>query len=291
MAATAFATARVSYTPAQTSGRNGSIDYLRFVGSIGIIWFHLHLPGAEIGLAALPMFVALFVCFGVGKDVASLNRRLLYPWLLWSAIFGLAKVAQAMVTGAPIGSEFEWWMLLAGPAIHLWFLPFSYLFVLLANQMHRQTWGAVNVILVPCSIWLTETGLPHPFAQWVTVIPAACMGLALNHFGPLSRQAHVLGWGSVAIAVLMMIAGRETVALQYALGISAVLLAFTVQMRATRVSRLLSEISFGVYLLHPLIFALVLLLPLGGIEMQAGVVILGSVVGTSILRRVTPALV
>lgn len=291
MAATAFATARASYTPAQTCGRNGSIDYLRFVGSIGIIWFHLHLPGAEIGLAALPMFVALFVCFGDGRDIQSLNRRLLFPWLVWSAIFGMAKVAQAIVNGAPLSSEFEWWMLLAGPAIHLWFLPFSYLFVVLLGQIRREVWGTLAAVLVPCSIWLAYVDLPQPFAQWVTVIPAACMGLVLNHFGPRSRQAHFVGWGSISIAVFMVMAGRDTVALQYALGLSAVLLALAVQIRATPVSRLLSEISFGIYLMHPLIFALVLLLPLGGIVAQAVAVIFGSVVVTSILRRVTPVMV
>lgn len=271
--------------------RNGSVDYLRFIGSLGIIWFHLHLPGSEIGLAALPMFVALFVCFGVGRSISALNKRLLYPWLIWSTIFGVAKLAQAMVSGASIGSEFEWWMLLAGPSIHLWFLPFSYGFVLLVTSMRRQTRGAVVIVLVPCSIWLADAGLGQPFAQWVTVIPAACLGLVLNHLGPRSLRAHFFGWVSVAIAVLMAVAGRDTVALQYAIGISAVLCALAFQIRATSFSRTLSEMSFGVYLMHPLIFALVLYLPFDGLWVQACVVAVASICLTQMMRRVTPALV
>jgi hypothetical protein len=297
MAATAFAPIMAAPTRIgphlQHSTRNGSVDYLRFVGSIGIIWFHLHLPGSEIGLAALPMFVALFVCFGVGRDISSLNRRLLYPWLIWSAIFGLAKLAQATLTGAPISSEFDWWMVLAGSSIHLWFLPFSYIFVVLANQMRRRTRGAMVIILVPCSMWLADLALPQPFAQWVTVIPAACMGLVLNYLGARSVKAHFLGWVSIAIAVLMLVAGHDVIVLQYAIGIAAVLCALAFQMRATSLSQVLAETSFGVYLLHPLIFALVLYLPLERfldaaetvLMTQAGIVFVVSIASTCMLKR------
>lgn len=282
--------ARVS-PPSHTDTRNGSVDYLRFVGSLGIIWFHLDLPGSGIGLAALPMFVALFVCFGVGRDISALNRRMLYPWLIWSGVFGVAKLAQAFISGVPLSGEFAWWMLLAGPSIHLWFLPFSYMFVVIVSQMRRPMRGMAVVVLVPCSIWLADLSLPQPFAQWVTVIPAACMGLVLSHLGPRSRRAHFFGWSSVAIAALMVMAGSETVALQYVIGISAVLLALALQVRASAASQVLAETSFGIYLLHPLVFALVLYLPLDGLAVQAAVVIPVSILLTRMVRRVTPALV
>lgn len=286
----ASVSAQATATPHYAS-RNASIDYLRFVGSIGIIWFHLHLPGSEIGLAALPMFVALFVCFGVGRDISALNRRLLFPWLIWSAVFGVAKVAQALVSGQPISSEFDWWMLLAGPSIHLWFLPFSYFFVLFISQFRRQRRGMAVVILVPCSIWLADASLPQPFAQWVTVIPAACMGLVLNHLGARSRRAHFIGWMSVLLAGLMVLAGRDTVALQYVIGIAAVLIALPFRLPASNFTRVLSETSFGIYLLHPLVFALVLYLPLDGAWLQAGLVVGVSIILTRAVRRVTPALI
>lgn len=270
--------------PPAIPDRNGSVDYLRFIGSIGIIWFHLDLPGSEIGLAALPMFVALFVCFGRGRDIASLNRRLLFPWLIWSAVFGTAKLAQTGLSGGALSEEFEWWMLLAGPAIHLWFLPFSYIFILIVNQMRRQTRGLVVVVLVPCSIWLADIALPAPFAQWVTVIPAACMGLVLSHLGPRSTRAHFFGWCSVAIALLMVVAGAEAVALQYVIGISVTLLALALKTRSGGVGRFLAETSFGIYLLHPLVFAVVLYLPLDSLAGQAAVVIVVSLIGTQVIR-------
>ena len=53
-------------------------------------------------------------------------RRLLMPWLVWSVVYGGVKLAEALVEGQPLGSAFAPWMLLTGPAIHLWFLPFAF---------------------------------------------------------------------------------------------------------------------------------------------------------------------
>ena len=87
--------------------RNGLLDLAKWVGSIGIVWFHIGLPGADIGYAALPFFVAYLAYFGVGRPLADRARRLLVPWVIWSAIFAVAKVLQAMALGTPIAEEFS----------------------------------------------------------------------------------------------------------------------------------------------------------------------------------------
>ena len=284
-------------TLAPDLGRNGSIDLLRFGGAIGIVWFHLHLPGYEIALAALPMFVALFVCFGLNRNIAHLNRRLLYPWLIWSAIFGAAKVAQALVHGTAISDEFALWMILAGPAIHLWFLPFSYLFVLLARRVRPEGLLPMGIALVPIAFWLANTAqLPQPFAQWVSVIPAAFMGVLLHFIRQNPSMVVTVGWISVALAAVLAMTGWDSVALQYAIGIGAVLLAFACPIRATRTSRIMAEVSFGVYLLHPLVFALALSLNVmeglsHSVISQFAIAFVVSLAGTLLLRRSLPGLV
>lgn len=275
-----------------SSARSGSIDILRFIGAIGIIWFHLDLPGSDIGLAALPMFVALFVCFGMGRDRAGLTDRLLRPWLFWSAIFVVAKLGQAMVSGAPLADEFAWWMLFAGPSIHLWFLPFSYLFVRLMQRASRQTWLPLAVVLVPASLWMSNALiLPQPFAQWATVIPAGFMGLLLHALGPRSLRSHNFGWMSIALAAALAWAGVEHVVMQYVWGMSAMLIALQVSLPQTALCKRAAETSFGLYLLHPLIIAGVAYVPLNSLVWQTLIVVIASIMLTHMMRKVTPALV
>lgn len=276
----------------QPAARNGSIDILRFAGAIGIIWFHLDLPGAGTALSALPMFVALFVCFGMGRSRAALQSRLLTPWLFWSAIFIFAKVGQALVSGAPLASEFATWMFFAGPSIHLWFLPFSYLFVRLMQRVPRDAWLPLAIVLVPASLWLANgVSLPQPFAQWATVIPAAFMGLMLHSLGPNSLRAHNFGWMSVACAAVLALSGLEQVAYQYVLGMSAMLMALAVPMPQTQWCKRAAETSFGLYLLHPLIVAGALYIPLNSMVLQTLIVVGASIVLTQMVRKVTPAMV
>ena len=185
--------------------RNGSVDLLRFAGALGIVWFHLHLPGDWIGLAALPMFVMLVVHYGAGRPLAGTARRLLVPWAIWSAIYGLAKAAQALSSDRPLSTEFVPWMILTGPAIHLWFLPFCVIFLgtarLLEGVLGRRAAYAILGGLSVFSLWAAQQdNVQIPLAQWVTVWPAACLGLLTRGGGldparPLPGRADPDGRG------------------------------------------------------------------------------------------------
>lgn len=113
--------------------RSTALDYARFPAAIGIIIFHVGAPGANIGYAALPFFCILLVFLAfpaaVKKDftayAASRAKRLLQPWAIWSLVYAALKLAEVGVSEARLETEFAAWMLLTGPAIHLWFLPFA----------------------------------------------------------------------------------------------------------------------------------------------------------------------
>ena len=115
--------------------RNGTLDYARLLAAFGIVFFHAGAPGGAIGYAALPFFLMLLVVLAFPGAVrvsfpAYLRgrvQRLLVPWVIWSGVYGVLKLAELVVTGAPFGSEFSLNMILTGTALHLWFLPFAFL--------------------------------------------------------------------------------------------------------------------------------------------------------------------
>lgn len=117
--------------------RNATLDYARLLAAFGIVLFHANAPGHAIGYAALPFFLMLLLCLAwpaaqrddFGRYVCNRATRLLVPFAVWSGIFGLLKLAEVLLTGVSLGSEFKPSMLLTGPAIHLWFLPFAYVAV------------------------------------------------------------------------------------------------------------------------------------------------------------------
>jgi len=82
--------------------RNATLDYARFLASLGIVLFHAKAPGAFIGYAALPFFMMALILLSIAGMTSqpfhlfAVNRaqRLLGPWLLWSVVFGLLKLVE-----------------------------------------------------------------------------------------------------------------------------------------------------------------------------------------------------
>lgn len=114
--------------------RNASFDYARLLAVFGIVLFHSGAPGAAWGYVGLPFFLLLLGVFAA-PAAARLStaayartraRRLLTPWLIWSAIYAALLAVQAARNGRPVLADFDASMLLTGPALHLWFLPFAF---------------------------------------------------------------------------------------------------------------------------------------------------------------------
>ena len=244
-------------SPTQSSAShhyNGTIDYARILGAIGIVWFHMHLWGGWFTHAALPMFVILLIYFGHNRPLHERARRLMTPWLLWSAIYLTAKLAEVALTSATLADEFHLWMLLVGPSVHLWFLPFSLGFLALCQIMSRIAW----IIAIPASVLaiviMNSYHPPIPFAQWLFVLPSAFIGLFLAHEGRLYWLigATLLGCGGAIVAGFPEVAGPTLIAaaIVFAIQLSPV------QFASTKLSRRLSEMALPLYLIHPLIISI-----------------------------------
>ena len=126
--------------------RQASLELVRLIACLGIVWFHCGAPGASVGYGGLPALIMLSVALATvpGKPrppmvtVRKQAVRLLLPWVFWCAIYGIWRVMSAIALRHPISTEFRAWMLLTGPAIHLWYLPFAFCFTCTVRLLHKR---------------------------------------------------------------------------------------------------------------------------------------------------------
>src|SRR5204862_3867098 len=82
--------------------RQSGLEWTRFFAAVGIVWFHVKAPGDAIAYGGLPVLMAMSVALAVASanqhqiSLLLVKRfyRLLVPWLAWSVIYAIAKIAQ-----------------------------------------------------------------------------------------------------------------------------------------------------------------------------------------------------
>lgn len=265
---------------------------LRFVGAIGIIQFHCDVAGGWIGLAALPMFIMLLVYYGAGKPIAQQARRLLLPWLAWSVLYACMKYTRSVISDAPLSSEFAPWMVLTGASLHLWFLSFSFLFLLLCVLIPKRTplplLTFVCVLLSGASLWISDTNhLLIPLVQWLPVVPAAFAGLLMQRF----RNETVVPVALACSAIVALYFGLDPMTPQLAIAGFAVALAIAVPIPQSKIVDTLSGLSLGMYLVHPAVMVFTLIFVAKHEALFFPIVVLGSILITALLKRFAPAIV
>lgn len=251
--------------------QNASYDYARAMAAFGIVVFHAGAPGAAIGYAALPFFLLLMLVFALpgaerrdpGAYARARWQRLMWPFFLWSGVYGALKLAEVALTPATFGDEFAPHMLLTGPAIHLWFLPFAFVCCLALSPLARMArarmlWALglpLGLLGLALALQAARQGqaLAPPLAQWAYVAPAACLGMALALTQSRPRMQAGLALGFVLLAT---VAGWGSGLVQLALALALLLACGQVHLPVTRASRLAAQTSMGVYLAHPLVFSL-----------------------------------
>ncbi|SNR72099.1 acyltransferase family protein [Puniceibacterium sediminis] len=269
-------------------GRNTSLEYARLLAACGIVVFHTGAPGAAVGYAALPFFLIVLVVLaaptaarqGFGDYARGRANRLLKPWLAWSALYGGLKLAELAVTGAPLQSEFAPRMILTGPALHLWFLPFAFVACLLVHPLIRlsaqataqgmaQDRHSARADLLSAALAALALGFlalrqgqvfPAPLAQWLYAMPPVCLGLAFMLTGNRPGRMAALLTGFFALALG---AGWTSGCLQIALaaGVFALCIALPNRPGAQpgRPGALHSRLggaAMGIYLAHPMVLSI-----------------------------------
>ncbi len=297
--------------------RIASLEWLRLIASVGVIWFHTSgAVGRQFGYAGLPILIMLSVSLTAGKThgdsphafVAKRARRLIVPWVFWSIIylgFQLSRVLLNRATGLfPDGLA----TILVGPSIHLWYLPFAFAASLVAYVLGKKfTMGSVHIrslilgglgvaALGACSYALAPGRLiAVPVAQWAFGLPAVLLGLAI---GPLAlhgsdkgggRRWLLIGLGSVVTVFCVALEwfGLTALAVPYAIGVALVVFCLLLQGKAGPSAIAASSLTYGIYVLHPLVSGI---LAFAGLKTSIWwcsvvVVVLTSALVTALLRR------
>lgn len=274
--------------------RRAGVEWLRLAACFGVVLFHLEAAGGRIGVGGLAAFMVVAIAFAAlpsretttGKIWSTRFRRLGWPWLFWSAIYTLAKIAQAVVEGRGIATEFNWSMLLTGPRIHLWYLPFALVLTALARDGVRRGvvkltppwlfgYALSSVVLIPLSAWLARaTADIIPLHQWIFMAPAIPIGLALAGCSAVHRRgaglplwiggAVLIGWAGAWFLQAEFALETWGLAPPYVAGVGACLIAWYAPFSAGPRLCKLSDLAFGAYLSHLLVASA---LPIVGVDL------------------------
>ena len=274
--------------PRQPSAeRLANVERLRIVAMWEIVTFHVGgAVGVEeyrlpiVGGLGLPVFLLLNNAFnctlaerrGTRAFLDAKVSRLLFPWLVWSAIYAAVVAAERLRHDEPLAEAFlSWRTLLGGTYTHLWFVPFA-LFGSLAiagaqvwtrTVSHRAmaAWGlALGALLVVVdALIVAYSGSEWPVLQWLFALPSPLLGFALGRVllagdKKLSRTVAAL---LVAVAVVVVAASwfapLGEMVRRYAVSMALVGVFFTWPGNLDALSRRLTPLLFGIYLTHPLI--------------------------------------
>ena len=269
--------------------RIANIERLRILSAAAIVCFHTcgDLSIARhLGTVGILVFLIGLSAFVVNRseplDPASAikrkARRLLKPWLFWSMVYAALPVLKVLHRGVPFSDAFSWTMLVTGTRIHLWFLPFAFTAALLLVLADRALAGAsiprtaaIAIVTGALSVFgfsIVQSclQLPPPLRQWVLGAPAIVLGLAigkttLRHKAEDRRYLYLLTILSPLAAYAALawlfdgswINDAGTFAFRYCASVAVICFALQRQGTMDPISQKLASLSYGVYLVHPLV--------------------------------------
>lgn len=280
-----------------------SIDLARFVAAFGVVVAHAYVsPNDWVGHLSLGLFLILTAFLAVqsaqraGGNYPFLPRaqRLILPWLVWSAFYRVLDLAISENPDrfVPLSDP---WTLLYGSTIHLWFLPFVALAMVLVQPAVRLIRGpgalalacvGLVVVSVPLLVLHVQGWLPLPLPQWVFALPLYALGLLLGIAHPMGK-AWMPALAAASMTGFAVWASGNAV---WAWTLLGSLVAFELFWRLPIRGRILphlGQVAFGIYLLHPF-FMLVVYKFLGaGVNLMLASVLCFAMswAATALLRR------
>lgn len=282
------------------------IDLARFIAAFGVVAAHaLASPRDWVGHLALALFLILTAFLAVqsaqraGGSYAFLPRarRLILPWLVWSAFFRLLDMA---ISDRPDRFQplTDPWSLLYGSYIHLWFLPFVGLAMVLVGPAVRLITtparlivAAVGLVVLTAPLfWAHEAmGLPEPLPQWCFALPTYVLGLLMGIAYPMGRAVVPMGATLVMSLLALWLGHLQPWTWTLLVAVAGFELFWRLPVSGPWLKPL-GQVSFGIYLVHPFFMLVVYKLLGGDVNRMLGAVLafLMSWAAVAVLRRWPP---
>lgn len=259
------------------AGRWAGSDLVRVLACIGIVQFHTRTPYLERADGPLLAFALLTLAFAAqsaqkcrdfGSFVGGRVRRLLVPWVFWSAVYGVLNVVMAARHGRPLFGWADPKMLLIGTRMHLWYLPFAFAaslaagaYVIARRGRPQDSWSLQSLLLMGVAAlvlsgWIADWLVaPSPIPQWLVVAPAVPLGLAFAMIGPAfgARRPWVIGVLALGLVVSLPATalGIRTIPQPQVTVAFACAILWSVPWRAPRALAGAAQLTMGIYLVHP----------------------------------------
>ncbi len=254
-------------------------DRLRIFAAIDTAALHLTSQHALMGIG-LPLFLVLSVALSTAKMRPPPTRRFIdrrlarifYPWLFWCVVIALIRVRNASLAGEALWSSWwKWSMVLYGPSIHLWFLPFIVVAGIAAHFIHRRTatYNPLVVSTVAVVVGAAAAAIPGhanvwlawkwPFEQWAFSLPALPLGLALGRLLAFeSRLSRLRWWFTSAFGLFAALAvwlawvdpQTEACLLRFGGALAALVGAVWLPNVKDAVTRFVTPLLLGIYVMH-----------------------------------------
>ncbi|MBL9049694.1 MAG: hypothetical protein JNK19_06255 [Tabrizicola sp.] len=254
---------------------NGLVDYVRFAAALSIVWFSIDVPGNWLAKVAIPLFLVLLLTDSE-SGFATSAARYLKPFVIWSGVYALLKIAFAIKAQDPPLGWWDWPMVLTGTWIHLWMLPFVFVTTLLAPWLRHPLASLGAALLVVALLAGKGTPIHEPWLHW--------------SFGaiPVFVAIGFLAWGwrlaatTLGLSFLVLYLGRPSPEnFTILAGTALALIVLSYRLPTTPLSQHFARLSLVIYLAHPLIIIVGQSLRITWVELG-----LFSIVGSVILALI-----
>ena len=281
--------------------RNELIDVLRVISAFLIVWYHSEmLLGKVISYAGLIVFIVISIYLGfksycIGYCFKSRFKKLIIPWLVWSLVYGFANLA--LFGSAYKNSNGYFLNMLVGTHIHLWYLPFIFISLILSRLIKQKVSEKITAYLSIVSYviwvltsflwrdWSFEIGIP--VSLYMHAIGGVFIGLYMACSKQLSKEINFIFIFIMYISTIISLS-FSNVGESYLVGISAILIALNYQTKKSinKYILKLSGYSYGIYLIHP-IWIYIVKMQVSGILLPIATYIL-SVINIYLLHKLFP---
>jgi surface polysaccharide O-acyltransferase-like enzyme len=263
--------------------RLANVERVRLVAMFEIVAFHVsdqRLPViAGLGLPAFLLLNNAFNCtlserMGARPFLRVKVSKLLLPWFVWSLVYALVVVLEKLRHHESLTEAVSPWMIVGGTYEHLWFVPFALFGAVFVAWLQLRTRALAHsfvvfaalasggALAVACASIVSTGSVNWPMVQWLFALPSPLLGFALGRAlltverSLLARLTTVVALLALTCSVLSLLLPVPEMVSRYAVSLGLVSLAFVWPGRGDPLSRRVTPLLFGIYLIHPLILRL-----------------------------------